>query len=122
MNAGQNAVPAADSDAGVWSPALAAPPTGARVASLHAVSVRSGVRVEPATKGDGMQDAIGSLEEALVDEAETDCLTADYIARRSAETDAEYGWPAGTTAALWNVQAERWKAHDGTHYLSGGTA
>lgn len=60
---------------------------------------------------------IASLDEHLADEAETAQLDAAYIARRSAETDAEYGWPAGTTARLWDVQDARWTAHDGGHYL-----
>jgi hypothetical protein len=56
---------------------------------------------------------IGSLQESIEFEAETEQLCADYIARRSAETDAEYGWPAGTTARLWDTQHARWHNWNG---------
>jgi hypothetical protein len=57
---------------------------------------------------------IASIDEHITDEIETAALTADYIARKSAATDAEYGWPAGTTARLWETQHQRWLEFDGT--------
>jgi hypothetical protein len=60
---------------------------------------------------------MGSLDEHVQDEVDTDALTRDYIERKSAATDAEYGWPPGTCLALWETQDERKNDWNGDGFL-----